>query len=134
MTFIRDANIKAISIGLFIYIVCLFAFPLLLAVLFVGINEMIDFETQTFKKIDLITEEAVWYLSALTAGYAASLSSKHVKLRDALLTGIIIFLFNFFGTVLEMFKLIDYKILYDFFSELLIVPLCLIGAKIQWKK
>ncbi|MDQ0918978.1 hypothetical protein [Paenibacillus sp. V4I5] len=73
MIFIRDANIKAISIGLFIYIVCLFAFPLLLALLFVGINDMNDFETQTFKEIDLITEEAVWYLSALTAGYAASL-------------------------------------------------------------
>ena len=93
MTFIRDANIKAISIGLFIYIVCLFAFPLLLALLFMGITEMIDFETKTFKKIDLIMEEAVWYLSALIAGYAASLNSKQAKIRDALITGVIIFLF-----------------------------------------
>lgn len=90
MTFIRDVNIKAISIGIFIYIVCLFAFPLLLALLFAGINEMIDFETQTFKKIDLIMEEAVWYLSALIAGFAASLNSKQAKLRDALITGIIL--------------------------------------------
>lgn len=43
MTFIRDVNIKAISIGLFIYVVCLLAFPLLLALLFVVINSMINY-------------------------------------------------------------------------------------------
>lgn len=127
-------TIKAISLGILIYVACLFTFPVLFALVFAGISDIINFETQTFKKIDLIMEETVWYLSALIAGYVALLNSKKAKLRDAVITGIIIFLFNLFGTVLEMFEGMNANVLYDFFSELLIVPLCYIGARIQVKK
>jgi hypothetical protein len=126
-------NIKAITIGILMYLIAIFIAPLLFALLVIGIDNIFDFEKQTLKIFDMVIEELVWLGSVIIAGYTTASNTKQTKLKDVFSTGLIIFLYNLIGTIQGMVNFTDTRTLYDLFSELLIVPFCIIGALIKDK-